>query len=770
MVDTLENTELQYVIDDFSKGLYNSLTDISLPVGAGDIVQNIRFDDVKGIKKRENRAQYNSTTLGTSKMPYSERIYIGSNKYLIIVYGTTLKVGDDSAGTFSNLTTGLTTDLRMTGVTYKDFHYLFNGTDNNIRTDGTAANTKDAGCAAPGAATVAVGAAGALTGDYYYKITFVYDGYQESSGGTASALVQPSSQQVDLSNIPTGASGQGVTARKIYRTTAGGSTYKLVTTISDNTTTTYTDNTADGSLGANVPTDNGTPPVCKFGILHKERIFCAGNSSNKSRLYYSKIASGTSYPDIFPSDNYIDIAPDDGDEIMALAIDPMGTLIVLKRNTIRKVYTDGDPATWQVSDPFSFHGCIASYSVAETPQGVIYLSRSGEMGKELRIFDGQNSQLISERISKELDNILASDISNCVGHYHQNKYLMAYTDYTAGQSYHNRVLNLDMTRDAYSIDIKAVDSFCSWYGSDDWGELYTTTSDTTGFVYREDTKSFDVIHDTKSELDEGTFSQTETTGTEANPELHLVDADLDDDVGAQVVSTLTAITEEVQDYTGDDDTVSPSGTLISDYLEVNASNLNKLYWNESLGTNGLVRFWVRTGDTTGEVDAASWSGSYSTPGGSDISGVSAKKYIQYKVRLYSNDKDTVTTPKLYLASGYVIKIDADLGTSAETAIEFNWRSGQIDCGFPRAMKRFRGIRVEYESDDAGTLTVYYSMDRGTEASFSIALATYGSKYTANFPSASAFGELIRLRLYMNDANNITIKRIILLYTVEPIRW
>ncbi len=64
----------------------------------------------------------------------------------------------------------------------------------------------------------------------------------------------PLRQRVSLTAIPLGATG--TTARKIYRTTVGGATLKLVATIGDNTTTTYTDAIADGSLGANAPSTN----------------------------------------------------------------------------------------------------------------------------------------------------------------------------------------------------------------------------------------------------------------------------------------------------------------------------------------------------------------------------------------------------------------------------------------------------------------------------------------------------------------------------------
>jgi hypothetical protein len=68
--------------------------------------------------------------------------------------------------------------------------------------------------------------------------------------GTATA-----GNQVALTGIAIGASA--VTSRKVYRTVVNGSQLKLQQTIADNTTTVgVTDTTADGSLGANVPTSD----------------------------------------------------------------------------------------------------------------------------------------------------------------------------------------------------------------------------------------------------------------------------------------------------------------------------------------------------------------------------------------------------------------------------------------------------------------------------------------------------------------------------------
>lgn len=111
----------------------------------------------------------------------------------------------------------------------------------------------------PGSITAQLAGAGAgnvTAGAHLYKVTFVTD-TGETNGGTSSATVTTTATdgQVNLKDIPVGASGR-VKSRKIYRTAAGGDQYKLLTTISDNTTRDFADNVADGSLGATIPTAN----------------------------------------------------------------------------------------------------------------------------------------------------------------------------------------------------------------------------------------------------------------------------------------------------------------------------------------------------------------------------------------------------------------------------------------------------------------------------------------------------------------------------------
>lgn len=115
---------------------------------------------------------------------------------------------------------------------------------------------------APGALTCALAGAGAgnvENGAHRYIVTFVTS-TGETQAGDISAAVTVTDKTINgkiaLSAIPLG--GSLVTSRKIYRTVAAGTAYLLLTTIADNTTTTYTDNIADASLGAEVPATNTT--------------------------------------------------------------------------------------------------------------------------------------------------------------------------------------------------------------------------------------------------------------------------------------------------------------------------------------------------------------------------------------------------------------------------------------------------------------------------------------------------------------------------------
>jgi hypothetical protein len=110
-----------------------------------------------------------------------------------------------------------------------------------------------------------LGGLGMGIGNYTYGLTFVNAAGEGPVGQTGviqtsaaiGGLGLPLVQAVNLTDIPTGPAG--TTARNLYRTAAGGAVLKLVTTIPDNTTTSYVDTVADAALGG--PLGTIVPPL-----------------------------------------------------------------------------------------------------------------------------------------------------------------------------------------------------------------------------------------------------------------------------------------------------------------------------------------------------------------------------------------------------------------------------------------------------------------------------------------------------------------------------
>ena len=131
----------------------------------------------------------------------------------------------------------------------------------------------------PGAVTAGLAGAGAGNvddGAHDYGVTFVTAGGETTISAVVVVTVvdKGADGKVSVTAIPTGPTG--TTARKLYRSEAGLHSMKLLATISDNTTTIYTDNTADSGLGATAPTSNTA--TYNFGLSFLRHNSAAGGS------------------------------------------------------------------------------------------------------------------------------------------------------------------------------------------------------------------------------------------------------------------------------------------------------------------------------------------------------------------------------------------------------------------------------------------------------------------------------------------------------------
>ena len=152
---------------------------------------------------------------------------------------------------------------------------------------------------------LATGSGNVDNGEYRYKISYVTPVYETPVGresDTVTVVDNTTNGQITITEIPTGDSD--VTARKIYRQQNGTGDYELVATISDNTTTTYTDNTAQASLGViakkgyTLPSDYYEQKILKLGNYNVPILQRADTSSYPNKRYawieYQDNPDGTS--------------------------------------------------------------------------------------------------------------------------------------------------------------------------------------------------------------------------------------------------------------------------------------------------------------------------------------------------------------------------------------------------------------------------------------------------------------------------------------------
>lgn len=205
---------------------------------------------------------------------------------------------------------------------------------------GTAVKARNAGVDPPATACKAAeGGSTGISGTFKYKITFVNrDGY-ESNPSAASDAVTVTSKNVSLTDIPTGDST--IAERKIYRTKGNGAVFYYVATLEDNTTTTYSDTTADTGLSSLMLDNNNIPPNCSLVYSFLTYMFYVF----MDELWFSKATEPENVPAIVGDVQNI-ICPGLILDIKhnPMALIPMGQDFVAPITTSTGFIFDSDPA------------------------------------------------------------------------------------------------------------------------------------------------------------------------------------------------------------------------------------------------------------------------------------------------------------------------------------------------------------------------------------------------------------------------------------------
>src|SRR3990167_4538703 len=354
----------------------------------------VHFDEALALTKWGGMTKYNTTQLLESAVAAQ---FVGLFDYT--KSDQTKQAIAAALGGIYRLNSGVW-DLLKSGLTgtvndYVDFAVLrnlllwCNGVDGSLKYDGT--TWYNLGITAPASApTAALGAAGALTGAYSYKVTFYNNALaHESIPSVASNSVTASAQQIGLTGIPVSADPQ-VTRRRLYRTSTGGATYRFLAEMTDNTTTTYTDNLADTTLGVEVESSaNGLPPLAAMFLIWRGFLFAV--PKNSSRVHFSK----QNFPNAFHANDYRDLDPDDNDLVTGLAY--LNGPVAFKNDSIWNG-TGTDRSNIEFEKIVSCIGSVNHHGIVKIPGKPILMLPSEE---GFFSYNGISEEYLSKEIESE---------------------------------------------------------------------------------------------------------------------------------------------------------------------------------------------------------------------------------------------------------------------------------------------------------------------------------------------------------------------------------
>lgn len=758
-----------FELSDFAGGLNSKSNPISLSKNEAQISYNVRYNsELRSLTKRNPILQYGTIAGGYPITGLFRYYSYNGTKVLLASSNNKIYTGNDQTGVFTSIFTLPQPAYKQQWLTWNNQAIMVDGYNNDVKYDGTSSSATYVGSVL---ATDSGSGSGPGSGVYSYKVSC----YTNTSGGSgpyefafdvASNAVTATGHAINLSMIPICSDstflGNQIVGRYIYRTKVGGSTYYLLTTIANQSTTTYTDSTADGSLVTVYPylgasTTYSVPPMGKLSLVYQNRLWIANNPTYPSRVYYSQPGSH----EMFLPNSYLDIRVNDGDPITMLS-NFLGVLTVGKPNSIQKIRTPsvtGSPATdWSITDPFTTIGCVSMYSYQQTPAGIMYLGNNG-----IYNFDGNFSGLVSDPVTPVIRDISNYNYTNIWSGFYQNQYYMAYTSKESGATSNNRVLIYDLISKAFSIDTSNIGVFSTLRGGNDIEILYAGDV-SNGKVYSYTSGAHDIINKTQADFS-GTFTNAWYLPVEGGGDAQ--------SALIQIANTATigSLVGTIGSLTGTIERNTLTGTYVSPAYTVGASSLNKIYWNETLPTTGsAVTVALRsaaTVDSLGNGPWSSWSSEFSNPDGSNISSVAANNVIQYRLSLTT---DTYAkTPTVY--SNGIFAVDLSYSTiqgNGETTIPFEWKSPWLDLGAPAYKKGLQKIYVEYESGSTGTMTINLNNYTGQSSSFSVDLQKNPNEFIAYFTNGMFIGELFNIDIVESSLNPLKIKRIVITYNIQPL--
>jgi hypothetical protein len=283
---------------------------------------------------------------------------------------------------------------------YKDALYLARqGVTRLLRSDGEV--VMNAGIAAPSTAAVLaddIGAGSLPAGDYIGVVTFMNSltSAESDYSPVSDTLTLGADRKIGWTAIPVSTNGQ-VNARRLYRTLMGQTAeYYFVAQISNNWSTTYTDDVEEDDLGATASEDNAEPPTDPRAIeVWRERLWI----TNGKDLWFSR----PGLPESVPDDNLMTVFADDGHKLRGMQAYG-DRLIIGKTNKVHYVVGSGR-SDFELHTLSDTHGCASGHSFA-VAEGILFWYS----GDDFYESDGSTVRSVTKatREGSKIKDILAS--------------------------------------------------------------------------------------------------------------------------------------------------------------------------------------------------------------------------------------------------------------------------------------------------------------------------------------------------------------------------
>lgn len=459
---------------------------------------NVIFNE-GSVETRQGTTKLNTTSVGTfvGEGLYTRRSNSGSETMVAFWNGTMYGLAGTTFTTVPSAQSVFTAGTRVGAA--EDEGYIFVGNGGSIPYKWNGTDFTRHGVYPPtSTASVASQAVGVLTGDYRYKMTWVNSSLVESDVGPATTTFTAAGATLRVSSLPTAPQSYGVSTRKLYRTVAGGTTFMVLTTLNDNSTTSYDDNNADSTLGAIAPTDNGVPPKYNAIIYHPAlgRLFM-NDPENPNYVWWTE----ANQPYTVGSLNFKRVGNNTSDIVRGFAIQD-NALVVFCDNSISVGYfPSNDDSDWQWVVSRSSYGSKSPYCLLRYENRVLFPAVQNGVLVGFADFVGDSvapdstlltistvgSDTISERIEPEVFNIQSGYVSNITGIVYKNKAYIAVT-YGTGNTTNNRYYVYD-----FSISRLSKLKKPSWVPNTGLsptqftiysGNLYYQSAAAVGYVYK----------------------------------------------------------------------------------------------------------------------------------------------------------------------------------------------------------------------------------------------------------------------------------------------